>query len=73
MELMNENDLQNVCGGGKIASVVEGISAACITVSVIGTLTLLSFAGDIREELERRKHQQVITNEIVYIVEESFE
>ena len=26
MELINESNLENVCGGGKIAKVVEGIS-----------------------------------------------
>ena len=53
MELINENDLQNVCGGGKIAEAVENISLACLFGSMLVASALTAFASAQSEELER--------------------
>lgn len=71
MELINESNLENVCGGGKITKVVEGISMACIAVSLIGTFTLLSWDAGLMEELEKRKHPQITADHVVYVVKET--
>ena len=70
MELINENELKNICGGGKIAKVVETVSLMCLVGSMIGTGVLVSYASAQKEELKRRKHPKVVTDHVVYVVEE---
>ena len=68
MELINENDLQNVCGGGKIAEAVENISLACLIGTMLVASALTAYASAQSEELERRKHPKIITDHVVYVV-----
>lgn len=55
--IINEKELENICGGGKIAKVVENISLACIIGGMIVTSALALYNGAKREEFKRRKHQ----------------
>ena len=70
MKLISENELENICGGGKIANVVETISLMCIIGSMIATGTLVSYASAKEKELEKRKHPKAVTDHVIYIVEE---
>lgn len=70
MELINENELENICGGGKISKVIETVSIMCLVGSMIGTGALVSYASAQKKELERRKHPKVVADHVVYIVEE---
>ena len=58
MKSINEKELENVCGGGKIAKVVENISLACIIGGMIVTSALVLYDSAKTEELKRRKHQE---------------
>ena len=71
MELINENDLQNVCGGGKIAEAVENISLACLIGTMLVASALTAYASAQSEELERRKHPQITADHVVYVVKET--
>lgn len=68
MESINEKELENICGGGKIAKVVENISLACIIGGMIVTSALALYDGAKREELKRRKHQA----KTFYIIEKTY-
>lgn len=45
MELINENDLQNVCGGGKVLKGIQTASKACILASAVGLIALAIYDG----------------------------
>lgn len=68
MELINEKELENICGGGKIAKVVENISLACIIGGMIVTSALALYDCAKTEEFKRRKHQ----SETLYIIEKTY-
>lgn len=57
MKSINEKELENVCGGGKIAKVVEKVSLACIIGGMIVTSALVLYDSAKTEELKRRKRQ----------------
>lgn len=65
MKSINEKELENICGGGKIAKVVESISLACIIGSVIVTSALALY--DCAKTEEFRKYQA----KTFYIIEET--
>lgn len=68
MKSINEKELENICGGGKIAKVVENISLACIIGGMIVTSALALYDCAKTEEFKRRKHQA----ETFYIIERTY-
>ena len=68
MKLMNENELENVCGGGKISKVIKTVSLMCLIGGAIGTGALVSYDIIKHRELERRKNPETVISQVVYVV-----
>ena len=66
MELINENDLQNVCGGGKVLKGIQTASKACILASAVGMIAFVIYYS-IKNPQPRQK---VTVEEKEIIIEE---
>lgn len=50
MELINENDLQNVCGGRSCTEIASALAATGLVLLVCGTVVVSVLKGDIKIE-----------------------
>ena len=65
MELINENDLQNVCGGIEIsekaaevvAACVRACMAACVAIGTSGLVALLIYNGNKKNKAKKEENQ----------------
>lgn len=67
MKLINENQLENICGGGKITKAIKAVCTACILLSMLETGILVAYANVKKDELEKRKN--LYDKEEIYIIE----
>lgn len=61
MQLINENDLQNVCGGvnvnKEIVRTAATVAAACIAMSTSGLIALLICCGNEKSKVKKEENQ----------------
>lgn len=61
MQLINENDLQNVCGGvsvnKEILRTAATVAAACVAIGTSGLVALLIYNGNKKNKAKKEENQ----------------